>query len=198
MSVGEALHRLEELTGPDRVDEAIEDMVAAIAEYRLRHRGTSRLTEGEAEALATVGVDVARLEDSDDPGAYLAARRAAVMSDALTPAEAGERLGRDEERIRQRLRATPPTLVGMKANGGRWRLPAFQFAHRAAVAIRGGPVIAALPAGLSPQFIDAFFTRPNDVLRDERDEPVSPVAWIAEGRDLEPLIELAAVADVVP
>lgn len=198
MSVNEAIGRLERLAGADRVDHLVDDMVAAFADYRLGHRADLRVTDGEADALTHLGVNVERLMDNDGPGAYLAARAAAVLSDALTVSEAHEALGVSEERVRQRLRKSPPSLVGIRVNAGHWRLPAFQFAQGGAVATRGGDVIAALPEGLSPQFVDAFFTRPNDVLRDESGEPVSPAAWIAQGRDLEPLVKLAAVAGTVP
>ncbi len=198
MSVNEALSRLGELAGPDRVGELVDDMVSAFADYRLRHQADTRLTEGEAEALTAAGVNVDVLAERSGPGAYLAAASASVLADALTVSEAHDVLGVSEERVRQRLREAPRTLVGIRINGGQWRLPAFQFAHGAAVATRGGPVVAALPEGLSPRVLDAFFAQPNDVLRDEHDEPMSPTAWIAEGRDLEPLVELAAVADMVP
>lgn len=198
MPVAEALDNLARLAGPDRLDESLDDLVAAYADYRRRHQAGARTTDHEDEALTAVGVDVDALVDGSDPAAYLAGMSVAVLSDALTVAEASVRLDVTRERVRQRLRQTPRTLVGVQVNGGQWRLPAFQFAHGAAVANRGGRVIAALPEGLALRRIDAFFTQPNDVLRDDRDRPLSPMMWIVEGRDLDPVVELAAVADMLP
>lgn len=198
MSTSEALDRLGTLTGPEGLDDVVDAMVSAFAEYRLRHQPDPRLTQGESDALRSVGVNVDELVDGSVATAHLAAKRAAVLSDALTVSEAHEALGVSEERVRQRLRAAPPTLVGIQVNGGQWLLPAFQFAHDAVVARNGGRVIAALPDGLSLQYVDAFFTSPNDVLRDELGEPTSPTAWIAEGRDPQLLLGVAAQAGMVP
>lgn len=196
--MSEALDRLGTLTGPEDLDDVVDAMVSAFAEYRLRHQTDPQLTQGEGDALASVGVNVDELADTTVVTAHLAAKRAAVLSDVLTVSDAHEVLGVSEERVRQRLRADPPTLVGIQVNGGQWLLPAFQFAHDAVVARNGGRVIAALPCGLSLQYVDAFFTSPNDVLRDELGEATSPTAWIAQGRDPDLLLAVAAQAGMVP
>lgn len=199
MSADGALKELARLTGQDRLDESLAAVVAAYTDYRRRHPpGSTRATEAEAETLAGVGVNLSVLDDADDPGVYLAGASAAILSDTLTVAEAAGRLDLTPTRIRQRLTSDPPTLLGMRVNGGQWRLPAFQFAQGAAVALRGGDAIAALPATVSIRRVDALFTRPNDTLRDHHDQPMSPMAWLAEGHDLEPVVELAAGAAMVP
>lgn len=198
MSVQETLRRLEQVTGPDNVDDVVDELVSAYVEHHRRHRVDARLTTGEEEAMSAAGVDVDLLSERPGPVAALAAASTAVLADALTVSKAHELLGVSAERVRQRLRSTPPSLVGIRVNGGQWRLPAFQFAQDAAVANRGATVLAALPDDVAPQVVDDFFTRPNDVLRDEHGQPMSPTAWIADGRDLEPVVELAATADLVP
>lgn len=192
-----SLDELARLTGRDRLERSLDQVVAAYVQYRNHHSFPVVPTVSEAEVLATVGVNVEALRDAPDPGLQLAAADAAVLDDSLTVKDAAERLPVGEPRVRQRLNADPPTLYGVRVNGGRWRLPAFQFALGAAVAERGGDAIAALPSGLPVRVVDAFFTRPNAVLAVNGD-PTSPIRWLAEGRDQGPVVELATLVGTVP
>lgn len=194
------LDRLVELVGAGRgLEGALGSFIEAYEDYGRRHAPPpGRLSEAEAEALASVGVAVNRVGDTTDPGVYVAGLRVAVLVGALSVKEAADRIGVSQARIRQRLTADPPTLLGVRVFGGEWRLPRFQFEAGAAVALRGAEGIAALPHGLPLSRAQALFTQPNDVLCGEDGQGLSPVDWLAEGYDPTPVVDLARSAGMVP
>jgi hypothetical protein len=200
--VQQRLERLSELArrtgGPAELEGLLDTFIGAFEDYAGGHAPSpGRLTDEQAQGLTEIGVNVEVIREVTDPGAELAARETAVTSSALTASEAAKRLSVSPTRVRQRLTSDPPTLIGRRVAGGEWRLPAFQFDQRNVVAEWGSEVIAALPAGMSLGYLQALFTRPNDVLRDENGRPLSPIDWLAAGHDPTPLVELARNADIV-
>jgi len=200
--VQQRLERLSELArrtgGPAELEGLLDAFIGAFEDYAGGHAPSpGRLTDEQVQGLTEIGVNVEVVGGVTDPGAELAARETAVTSGALTAAEAAERLSVSPTRVRQRLTSAPPTLIGRRIAGGEWRLPAFQFNQGNVVAEWGSEVIAALPAGLSLGYLQALFTRPNDVLRDENGRALSPIDWLAAGHDPAPLVELARNADIV-
>jgi hypothetical protein len=201
--VQQRLERLSELArrtgGPAELERLLDVFIGALEDYAGGHAPSpGRLTDEQEKGLTEIGVNVEVIREVTEPGAELAARETAVTSGALTAAEAAKRLSVSPTRVRQRLTSDPPTLIGRRVAGGEWRLPAFQFDRGNVVAEWGSEVIAALPAGMSLGYLQALFTRPNDVLRDEDGRPLSHIDWLAAGHDPIRLVELARDADLVP
>jgi hypothetical protein len=151
---------------------------------------TAALTAAEEAALARGGAggaseDEARLVEAQGAAAYRQLREEGVTVD-----EAARRLGVNTSRVRQRL--GEGSLFGLK-EGGTWWLPAFQFAG---TGLLTGiePVLAALPAGISPLAVERWLTTPNPDLctRDEDESPMTPRQWLLEGNDPARAAELAA------
>jgi len=164
---------------------------AAVEQLAATLRGTAReeLTPAEASVLEAGGFDLsARTKQGEDPVARAAAVHAALLQTALTTREAAARLDVHPSRIRQRLRDR--TIYGMRAES-EWRIPTFQFEGDRLL-----PAVAEVFPEIDPDFHPAavyrWFTSPSPDLHDEElEEDLSPRAWLATGRAVEPVVQLA-------
>lgn len=110
--------------------------------------------------------------------ARTAAEYVAMLEDALSVAQAANRLRVDQSRIRQLL--SNGSLYGVKVRG-EWRLPTFQFTPQGTVpGIQES--LRALPGDLHPIAVLEWFRNPDPDLEIE-DEPVSPLDWLRSGGD---------------
>ena len=125
-----------------------------------------------------------------DPAPLLKATEAheALFANGLTVGEAARRLGVTEGRVRQRLNAHPPQLIGL-TKGGQKILPAFQFTKRGLVP-NIDKVIEVLPETMHPVAVSNWLTEPNTEL-EISGKAVSPLAWLSQGGAPERAVELA-------
>ncbi len=182
----------------DQLSDAIADcmrvrtMFAAVREAVARAEeqasvASDALTVDEQRVLETGGVPLGG-QLARRPIAARAAKYHAILDGSLTVEQAAKRLDVTTGRVRQRLLADPPTLYGIR-NGNIWRLPAFQFrAHGLIPNI--DRVIQHLDRELDPVAVENWFSQPHIDL-DEDGQLVSPLDWLAQGRNVEPVAELA-------
>jgi excisionase family DNA binding protein len=169
-------------------EEGLGTMVAeAIASWPELHvrRDTGHDLSTQESAILAEGRFTRRgaRRSGNDPVALGVAEHAALLETALSVAEAAERLGVTEGRIRQRLSERPSTLWGVRVGHG-WRLPASQFDARAT--IPGLEVLlVSLPEDLSPIAFHRWFTTPSTDLATTEGgtETLSPRDWLRLGRN---------------
>jgi hypothetical protein len=146
------------------------------------------LTAGEADALQSVGLSMAKSteEAARDPLMRSIGDYMALLETSLTTAEAARYLKVDVSRIRQRLRER--SLFGIDYDGER-RLPRFQFERKQVVpGLR--EVISALPEGQNPLDVAQWFLSPNPDLEFENTE-LSPRDWLLKGESVDVVVRLA-------
>ena len=162
-------------------------LVAAMAEILTvaqEHPG-ERLSAGETEVLA--GYPAASREEVAQSLVRTAGLREQILGASLTGAEAAKRLGVGPSRIRQRI--GDRTLYAVKSSRA-WRLPAWQFTRRGEVPGMAA-VMHALPDDTGLIEVDGFVNSPSvDLVVDG--SPVTPLEWLASGRDPQPVVQLAA------
>jgi hypothetical protein len=156
------------------------------------------LPEAELALLRRGGFDVdGAPTPGEDPIARVAAVYAALMKTALSIKVVAAALERNESRIRQRL--LERSLIGIRQGRG-WLLPLFQFqveAHGDQRVVRATVpgverVFPHLVPGLHPVAVWRWFTTPNtELVPEDRDDPLSPRAWLESGRPSGPVADLA-------
>ena len=167
------------------VAEALEQVVPARPAALPRHE----LSAADQEVLARGGFDLDPLPlDAAHPIVRSAAAYTALLGSSLSVAEAAARLRVDGSRVRQRL--AERTLYGIKQPSG-WRLPLFQFAD-AGLVPGIDRVLPHLAPGLHPLTVVGWLTTPTpDLPYGEDEQPVTPLAWLAAGREPAAVAELA-------
>ncbi|MGH9056005.1 MAG: DNA-binding protein [Acidimicrobiales bacterium] len=110
-----------------------------------------------------------------------------VLASSLTVQQAAKRLTVDASRVRQRVAAR--TLYGIRI-GREWRLPPWQFDGKGVVPGLA-PLLAALDPELDPVSVARFANSANEELL-IAGEPVSPLRWLAAGRDVEAVVAIAS------
>jgi hypothetical protein len=159
-------------------------------EDRFRFSGHAEpLSEAEAEALGSVGVDPRAGTAGAAPVLQAAANHAALAATALPTAEAARRLGGTDGRLRQRV--AEGSLKAVHGPDGRaLRIPAFQLTETGELpGLR--LVLRAIRRDLKPIQVAAFFTTPQPDLEDEGGEAMTPVDWLLAGNDPTAVRELA-------
>ena len=147
--------------------------------------------ERQQAALRKLGASLEPLRATElGPIAGLAAAHAELMAKSLPVATVAKRLRVDTSRVRQRIYAR--SLYAFKRHGT-WLVPAFQLNTRGLI---GGleQVVPELSRELHPVAVSRWFTTPNADLA-LRDEPVSPIAWLASGGPPEAVAALAGSID---
>jgi CheY-like chemotaxis protein len=151
-------------------------------------RAASELTGDERTVLESAGFPVDTKVVDPSPVAARAARYQHILSTSLTTQRAAKKLGVNASRVRQRLLAMPAELYGIRT-GNEWLLPAFQFGTKGLVP-NIDKVIARLSPGIDPVAVDGWFRRANiDLVHDG--QSLSPLEWLAQGLQFEPVANLA-------
>lgn len=168
----------------ETLGEMVAEAIASWPELHVRRDAGHDLTTHEAAILAE-GRFTRRgaRRSANDPVALGVAEHAALLETALSVAEAAERLGVTEGRIRQRLSERPPTLWGVRVGHG-WRLPLSQFDARATIPGLEA-LLASLPEDLAPIAFHRWFTTPStDLASTEGGRGrLSPRDWLRLGRN---------------
>jgi len=190
-SAAERLDRVASLLGAS-AEELLNEW-EALAPPAGSHHPQSALSEPEARALARAGVRVAPVPALHDRASASTLEHLIQMRlDGLTTKEAAALLRLTEGRIRQRIAAD--LLFAVKGPGGEWRLPRWQFHGRHTIPGLS-EVLAAVPRGWPPVAIERFLAEPTDELA-VAGAPMSPLAWLSEGRDAGPVAALASQLDI--
>ncbi|MEO8258883.1 MAG: hypothetical protein ABI868_16170 [Acidobacteriota bacterium] len=184
--------------GLDRLPEAVADCFRERTLYAAIRDVIGRADEQAAVAATALTIDEQRALESGGvqiggrlafrPLAARAAKYHAILTGSLNAEQAARRLGVSTGRVRQRLLADPPTLYGIRA-GHVWRLPAFQFASKGLVP-NVDRVISHLDRELDPVAVENWFRQPHIDLEQDG-ERVSPLDWLAQGRNVQLVVELA-------
>jgi hypothetical protein len=150
----------------------------------------SALSKSELDALRAVHLTTEPWSESatDDPLERSITDFLALVETGLTVAETAKRLGVDPSRVRQRLRER--SLFGVDYEGA-WRLPRFQF-ERNLVLPGFAEVLQAMPADVPALDLTEWFLSSNPDLEVEKmEQPLSPRAWLLQGRPAERVAHLA-------
>jgi excisionase family DNA binding protein len=148
----------------------------------------SQLTQADVVELRRGG-----LAPTADHGAYdrvrarTGAEMAALLSRALSTAEAAARMGVDPSRVRQLL--AEHRLLASR-DGGEWRILDVQFSGDGLVP-NIGQVVSALPEGMPPLAAARWLRSPEPDL-EIAGESVSPIEWLTAGGEPERVRSLAA------
>jgi hypothetical protein len=148
------------------------------------------LTSSEEAALARGGVGPVSHDDIRVVQGRAAMEFDEIVKGSLAIGEAAKRLGVNSSRIRQRL--AERSLYGLK-DGGRWLLPAFQFASKGLVP-GVSVVLQKLPPDIGAVAAARWFRTPNPDLctRDDDETAMTPLQWLLGGNPPEVAAELAA------
>jgi len=154
-----------------------------VAPDTLSHDERTVLAEGSFQ-------DAALAAGNRDPIEVAAAEYAILRRKSLSTSEVAALLGLTDGRVRQRLIAQPPSLLGFK-EAGDWRVYHFQFEQGTAVpGIE--QVVARLRPGLNPVAICRWFTTPNpDLVSGASTTNLTPLQWLRIGEPVEIVARLA-------
>ena len=164
----------------------------AIAQIEALYRakpGQEGLTAEEVEAARSGGLDPQPARGARaDPLVQGVVAYASLIHTGLTTRQTAARLGVSDARVRQRLQAR--TLLAVR-EGRSWKLPVFQFTKRGALP-GWGQVCPSLPPAASPVAVERWLRLPHpDLVTGENETPISPRAWLLEGRPPEAVAALA-------
>ena len=164
----------------------------AIAEREAVYRakpGQEGLTAGEVEAARSGGLDPQPARGARaDPLVQGVVAYASLIHTGLPARQAAARLGVSDARVRQRLQAR--TLLAVR-EGRSWKLPVFQFTRRGELP-GWGEVCPSLPPTASPVAAERWLGLPHpDLVTGDNETPMSPRAWLLEGRPPEAVAALA-------
>jgi hypothetical protein len=150
--------------------------------------GGTGLSTSEHNALMSVGVN----PDQEVSGRAVldtAAHFAVILETALPIVVAARKLGVNPARLKERIRER--TLIAVDVSAREWLLPNFQFTTSGE--LRGlRSVVRTIRPGASIIAVVSFFTSPQADLENDEGESMTPVAWLASGRDPNAVRSLAA------
>lgn len=165
---------------PKGLPTALRDAIKHLQSLYYPNPGQEGLTAAEVQIYQSGGLDpVPRESGMNDPLLRGVVTYAGLVDTGLTTVESAKLLGVTDARIRQRLKER--TLFAIRT-GGSWRLPIFQFAEGRELP-GWSEVAPKLPRGISPVTVAHWLLLPDaDLAVGEEGTPVSPRAWLLEGR----------------
>lgn len=172
---------------PEALNETLRQAIGSLRRT-LYSPSLDELTPREVTLLRQAGADLEEHPDRDDPvGAYVAAF-GAILATSLSPAQAAARLGGiTQARVRQMIREG--ALYAVQVDG-RWKIPVFQFAREGLVP-NVGAVNAVVPRTLDAVSVLRWYTTPDADLETPDGRTFSPLAWLREGMNPAPVVEMA-------
>lgn len=172
---------------PEALNETLRQAIGSLRRT-LYAPSLDELTPREVTLLRQAGADLEEHPDRDDPvGAYVAAF-GAILATSLSPAQAAARLGGiTQARVRQMIREG--ALYAVQVDG-RWKIPVFQFAREGLVP-NVGAVNAAVSRTLDAVSVLRWYTTPDADLETPDGRTLSPLAWLREGMNPAPVVEMA-------
>jgi excisionase family DNA binding protein len=176
---------------PKGLNAQLRATIQALQSLYFPEPGCEGLTAPEAAVLRSGGLDPAprSFGEKGDPLLQGALTHAGLLETGLTTLQAAKVLRVSDARIRQRLQDR--TLLAIKT-GRSWKLPLFQFADGQELP-GWGEVARKLPRDIAPVAVERWLMLPNPDLVTGADEaPVSPRAWLREGRPAKAVAALAA------
>ena len=202
-AVSEGLTRMFELNerfalAADRMGLSVDGLIATLEHVDIAVvDARSSLPAAEVEALTDVGIDLSGRPDDPAGVGQLALTEAHVVrfrADALTVAEAADRVGLSTSRVRQLIGAGD--LIAIPGQDGHL-LPDWQFVGDGIVpALSKLGAESGVASTVHPLALARFMTRPDvDLVVDGR--PVTPVQWLVAGGDPDRVAALAASLDIV-
>ena len=147
------------------------------------------LSAEEIAVLKEGGIDLSTVVDRD-PIAETAIKYAAIVESSLTFKEATARLDSSESQVRMMIARR--TLYSFTLEGRRY-IPVFQFDKKGKLLPNFTKVNPVLSPDLHPVEVFEWYTlpKPDLYVNDDIDQTISPIAWLANGRDLGTLTTLA-------
>lgn len=163
--------------------------IKAIPSLYFPEPGQEGLTTKEADVARSGGLDPRPTSGKHtDPLLLGVVAYASLIQTGLTAVQAAKRLGVSDARIRQRIQGR--TLLALR-EGGSWSLPVFQFTERGELP-GWGAVVSKIPLDVSPVSVEQWLLLPHADLVPGKDEtPMSPRAWLLEGRPPQAVAALA-------
>lgn len=172
---------------PDALNAALQEAIESLRRT-LYAPSIDELTGQEVTLLRQAGADVEEHTDADDPMATYVAAFGAILATAISPAQAATRLGGvTQVRVRQMIREG--TLYAVQVDG-RWKTPVFQF-DRDGLVPNIGAVNAVVPRTLDAVSVLRWYTTPDAGLETPDGRTLSPLAWLGNGMDPTPVVEIA-------
>lgn len=152
--------------------------------------GEEGLTASEQEVARSGGLEPAAGAGlQEDPLLLGVIAYSSLVQTGLTTLQAARKLKVSDARIRQRIQEG--TLLALRT-GRSWKLPLFQFTPRGELP-GWGEVAKGLPPEVSPVAVARWLLLPNpDLVAREGGTPMSPRAWLQEGRPARLVAVLAA------
>lgn len=166
-----------------------EAAVKSVSAMSLAGQG-AQLTESEASLLDTLAFPEQNL---DEVGASERTRLdfELFLQDSLSLEQAADLLQLSSGRLRQRLGPRERTLYGFK-EGRSWRIPRFQVDRQGHLVRCIDKVIPCIRPDAHPLAVASWFTSPHqDLVVGGGEDPVTPLGWLAAGRNPGTVIDLA-------
>lgn len=174
---------------PKGINAHLRAAIKAIPSLYYSEPGREGLTAEEANVARSGGLDPhPTFGDHPDPLLLGVIAYATLIQTGLTALQAAKRLDVSDARIRQRIQDR--TLLALR-EGGYWKLPVFQFTESGE--LPGWSVVAPrFPLDVSPVAVERWLLLPHADLVSGKDEaPMSPRAWLLEGRPPQTVAALA-------
>jgi len=148
------------------------------------------LTPTEVDVLRAGGLDVDPVFlAEEDPLSGTVATFVALLQTSMMVREVATMLDVTPGRVRQMLTAAPRSLFGIRLQAG-WRIPTFQFTD--GLILPDWPsVLRVLDQSIHPVTLARWVSRPNPDLVDGEHPPMSPRDWLATGRPVDEVVDLA-------
>lgn len=147
------------------------------------------LSKEELSALRAVGVHFETGFDIHVPCSQTGPSTRRIEERSITIMEAANHLGITEEMLLDKISAGE-LLVIMDSDGKGHRIPLFQITEGGELPGLSS-VLRELRKGIKPIIVEGFFMTPQPDLEAEDGSAMTPVQWLAMGKDTRIVVELA-------
>lgn len=165
----------------------LEDYTKGLLPLEAHHHA---LDHDENAALMAAGIAAPDQQALARTAIKTASHSAALVLTGLSCAEAAERLGVTDSRIRQRI-AERSLLAFRTARSRAFRLPSFQFVADGELPCLSD-ILKSVRKSVPVSVVVGFFLTPQPDLEDQDGAAMTPVAWLTTGGDAELVAQLAS------